>query len=265
MYQETSQKRIQKTIVRKFSNILILTGAIICVIASFVHIGSPAIQDDLLIAKEESSNAIKKRKEAHSKLLDAVFNYSDGEISQAEYSLIHAELVNNYREAKLIASEKIAIKNDIASTYKINNFQNLEQFLYGLGQGVTIFFAGVIILLLSFKISGHSRRFGILASTAVISVGSFWIAWALFQNGDYSKIVYYVIVLCASSLITISLWYLLRSIKTTNEKIQQAISFSLRARKSLYAYFDNSPKKAPHKTKEQFDNDLYNTLDELSK
>lgn len=234
-------------------------------VASFVHIWASDFHNDLNTASEESSKAIKVRKETHAKLLDAVYDYADGNISEVEYKSIHTSLVSQYREAKKVASKKIAIKNDIAENYKINNFQNLEQFLYGLGQGVTIFFAGLIVLLISFSLPIGSRRFSLIASTAILSVGAFWITWALFQNGDYSKGFYYLIMLFVSCTISVSLWYLLRSIKTTNEKIKSAISFSLRARKSLYAYFEQSPKKAPHQSKESFDEDLFNTLDDLSR
>lgn len=257
MYQVTTEKTTKKTTVRrKFSNIIITFIAVISVTASLIHKQFEVFQSDLIEAQAVSDIAIEKRKADHKILLDYVYDNAQGDM---------LVLVNQYKKSKALASSKIKTKNKIAAKYKVNNFNNLEQFLYALGKSITILFSGLIILFLTYKIPRAERRSGYFASTAILSIGAFWVSWALFQNGDFASGYYYFISLLATILIISALWYLMRSYTTTNEKIKAVISFAMRARSSFFNSIGVPNSKAVHKSQEDYDNDLFETLDKLSK
>ncbi|WP_024773068.1 hypothetical protein [Aquimarina macrocephali] len=207
--------------------IIIVLGAVLGSIAPFSHIVYPktALEKVTLLEK-----------------------FDKGEIS-LEY----------YKEQKDILWEK----------YQFLGFKNFRRFLFAIGLPIGLFCCSLILIYISKFISDRTaKRASVLAGISFQFTSIYFIIWTLwaytYEEKDFSKSTYYLVIILSSVLITIAIFQFQKSLSSYNAKIRELISFIAGTRQQFFTNIErNESKKEIEIQKEKFDKEMYNTFEKV--
>ncbi|WP_438710548.1 hypothetical protein ACSTS3_17000 [Aquimarina muelleri] len=206
---------------------MIVLGAVLGSIAPFLHIVYPKTALEKLKLEEE---------------------FDKGEIS-----------LEHYKEQKDVLWEK----------YQFLGFKNFRRFLFAIGLPIALFCCSLILIYVSKFIPDKiAKRASIIAGISFQFTSIYFVIWTLwaytYEEKDFSKSTYYLVIILSSVLITSAIFQFQKSLSRYNAKIRELISFIAGTRQQFFANVErNESKEQVEIQKKKFDQEMYNTFEKV--
>ncbi|WP_378177866.1 hypothetical protein [Aquimarina sp. SS2-1] len=178
-------------------------------------------------------------------------------------------LNKSYDEGKISKDLYLIQKKELKEKYKVFGFTNKRRFLFAIGLPIALFVCSFILLYLSRFISEKSAKKGsIIAGITFQFTSIYFVAWVLwpytYEERDFSKSAYYLVIVLSSILITITLFQFQKSLSNYNTKIRELIHFIVGTRKKLFSTIEkHEPKNLVEEQKKEFDQKMYDAFEKV--
>ena len=181
------------------------------------------------------------------------------------------ELNKQYDEGKILKQEYLTHKKFLKEKYKVFGFTNKRRFLFAIGLPIALFCCSFILIYISRYINEEKARRATINSGLLFQFTSiYFIAWVLwpytYEERDFSKSAYYIVIIFSSILMTITIFQFQKSLSNYNAKIRELISFIAGTRQRFFTTIEKHESgKEIEIQKEKFDKEMYDTFEKVIK